>query len=63
LAQTQEKTFDVEFDGLDVFAESYETFYENSIAKVEVPKTRSWFQRVVSTVADTVESVSDAVIG
>jgi hypothetical protein len=44
---------DLHFDGLDIFAESIETFYETEAAshKTEnVPATRSWFQRVVDTV-------------
>jgi hypothetical protein len=62
-------SFDIEFDGLDIFAESFETFFEAKVltTKVEVPVSRSWFQRVVSTVTETVtetaESVSHAIIG
>ncbi|KAG1458575.1 hypothetical protein G6F56_006367 [Rhizopus delemar] len=56
--------YDIHFDGLDIFAESYETFHETkTITKTEVPVTRSWFQRVVSTVSDAAESVTHAVIG
>lgn len=60
-----EKSFDVEFSALDIFSESFETFYETKVVytKVEVPVTRSWFQRVVSTVTETAESVSHAIIG
>lgn len=64
--EKKEHSFDIEFDGLDIFAESFETFYEAKIVsttKVEVPVSRSWFQRVVSTVTDTAESVSHAIIG
>lgn len=63
----KEHSFDIEFDGLDIFAESFETFYEAKVlsttTKVEVPVSRSWFQRVVSTVTTTAESVSHAIIG
>lgn len=63
----KEHSFDIEFDGLDIFAESLETFYEakalSTTTKVEVPVSRSWFQRVVTTVTDTAESVSHAIIG
>ncbi|KAI9264751.1 hypothetical protein BY458DRAFT_490968 [Sporodiniella umbellata] len=56
--------YDVRFDGLDVFAESYETLHESkSTTKTEAPVTRSWFQRVVSTVSEAAESVTHAVIG
>lgn len=58
--------YDIEFDGLDIFAESFETFfYEAKVIRtqVEVPKTRTWFQRVVSTVTETAESVSHAIVG
>ncbi|KAI8876620.1 hypothetical protein K501DRAFT_308011, partial [Backusella circina FSU 941] len=44
---------DLHFDGLDIFAESIETFYEAEAAshKTEsAPAPRSWFQRVVDTV-------------
>lgn len=60
-----EESFDVEFSALDIFSESFETFYETKVinTKVEVPVTRSWFQRVVSTVTETAESVSHAIIG
>lgn len=64
--EKKEHSFDIEFDGLDIFAESFETFYESKVVsstKVEVPISRSWFQRVVSTVTDTAESVSHAIIG
>lgn len=64
--EKKEHSFDIEFDGLDIFAESFEAFYEAKIVsstKVEVPVSRSWFQRVVSTVTDTAESVSHAIIG
>ncbi|KAI8971086.1 hypothetical protein BDB01DRAFT_521240 [Pilobolus umbonatus] len=56
---------DIQFDALDTFAESFEAFHEsNTISnKVEVPVTKTWFQRVVSTVADTAESVTDMIIG
>ncbi|PHZ10832.1 uncharacterized protein RHIMIDRAFT_238973, partial [Rhizopus microsporus ATCC 52813] len=61
---TSSQEYDIQFDGLDIFAESYETFVETkTVAKTEVPATRSWFQRVVSTVANTAESVSHALIG
>lgn len=63
----KEHSFDIEFDGLDIFAESFETFYEAKVlrttTKVEVPVSRSWFQRVVSTVTETAESVSHVIIG
>lgn len=65
-AEAQDVKYDIEFDGLDIFAESFETFfYELQVARtqVEVPKTRTWFQRVVSTVTETAESVSHAIIG
>ncbi|KAI8641465.1 hypothetical protein BD408DRAFT_418083 [Parasitella parasitica] len=65
-AGKKEHSFDIEFDGLDIFAESFETFYEAKIlasTSIEVPASRSWFQRVVSTVAETAESVSHAIIG
>ncbi|KAG1155332.1 hypothetical protein G6F37_008636 [Rhizopus arrhizus] len=56
--------FDIHFDGLDIFAESYEAFVETkAVTKVEAPVTRSWFQRVVATVADAAETVTNAVIG
>lgn len=61
---TSSQEYDIQFDGLDIFAESYETFVETkTAAKNEVPATRSWFQRIVSTVANTAESVSHALIG
>ncbi|ORE12411.1 hypothetical protein BCV71DRAFT_240151, partial [Rhizopus microsporus] len=61
---TSSQEYDIKFDGLDIFAESYETFVETkTAAKNEIPATRSWFQRVVSTVANTAESVGHALIG
>ncbi|CEP06784.1 hypothetical protein, partial, partial [Parasitella parasitica] len=65
-AEKKEHSFDIEFDGLDIFAESFEIFYEAKVLssnKVEVPVSRSWFQRIVSTVTETAESVSNAIIG
>lgn len=57
-------SYDIEVDGLDIFAESFETFFESKVSttKVEVPVSRTWFQRVVSTVTETAESVSHAII-
>jgi hypothetical protein len=65
VALNEEQSFDVEFSELDIFAESFETFYEHKTVytKIEVPVTRSWFQRVVSTVTETAENVSHAVVG
>ncbi|KAG2195187.1 hypothetical protein INT47_006469 [Mucor saturninus] len=60
------EVFDLEFSALDIFSESFESFYYESevvYTKVEVPVTRSWFQRVVSTVTETAETVSHAIIG
>lgn len=61
----ENQSFDIEFTALDIFSESFETFYETKVVcqKVQVPVTRSWFQRVVSTVTETAESVSHAIIG
>ncbi|KAI8059432.1 uncharacterized protein B0P05DRAFT_574918 [Gilbertella persicaria] len=57
-------SFDVEFDALDIFAESFHMFYETQVYKtVEVPVTRSWFQRVVSTVTEVAESVGHTILG
>ncbi|ORX57527.1 hypothetical protein DM01DRAFT_1372553 [Hesseltinella vesiculosa] len=39
---------EVSYDGLDVLAESYQTFVEHEHASQKQP-TRSWFQRVVDT--------------
>lgn len=57
--------FDLEFSALDIFSESFESFYQTKVyyTKVEVPVTRSWFQRVISTVAETVETVTETIIG
>ncbi|KAI7895176.1 uncharacterized protein EV154DRAFT_36135 [Mucor mucedo] len=60
------EVFDLEFSALDIFSESFESFYYESevvYTKIEVPVTRSWFQRVVSTVTETAETVSHAIIG
>lgn len=60
-----QQEFDIEFSALDIFSESFETFYQTKVyfTKVEVPVTRSWFQRAVSTVTETAESVSHVIIG
>ncbi|GAA5812070.1 hypothetical protein MFLAVUS_005519 [Mucor flavus] len=60
-----QQEFDIEFSALDIFSESFETFYQTKVYfnKVEVPVTRSWFQRAVSTVTETAESVSHVIIG
>jgi hypothetical protein len=64
-AHETKHSFDIEFDGLDIFAESFQTFFETKVitTKVEVPVSRSWFQRVISTVTETAETVSHAIVG
>ncbi|KAI8984104.1 hypothetical protein BDF20DRAFT_365791 [Mycotypha africana] len=60
---------DIEFDGLDVFAESFETFHAVKAAPVPVSSfdsnisgSRSWFQRMVSKVTDTAEVLKHTII-
>ncbi|KAI8099177.1 uncharacterized protein BX664DRAFT_354644 [Halteromyces radiatus] len=42
-------SFDLTFDGLDVLAESFQTFVDHQTAEKQVKTSRGWFQRVVDT--------------
>lgn len=59
--------FDVEMDGLDMLAESFEVMLEQEeIKKVSssaAAPSRSWFQRIVDTASGATETVQKAVIG
>ncbi|KAG0168384.1 hypothetical protein DFQ28_005630, partial [Apophysomyces sp. BC1034] len=48
-AISEESHFDMKVDGLDVLAESFETYQEQKKTKeaTEAPTTRSWFQRLL----------------
>ncbi|KAI9314375.1 hypothetical protein BX666DRAFT_444502 [Dichotomocladium elegans] len=59
---TGSQQFDLEIDGIDMLAESYETMLEKQSKKTIAPVQRSWFQRIVGTASDAATAVQKTFI-
>lgn len=48
------QSFDLTFDGLDVLAESFQSFVDHKTSEKQVEPSRGWFQRVVDTASNLI---------